>query len=126
MLALVTGPLFTYRAADRASFAWVEVENWASTWELKVAAVAQHCAEMLLGLGRPEDAVSVALRVLSIMPTHTALTEALIRAHAANGDRVAVRRVYEEHCGALQSLDLDHAAPSTAQLCCQLMEMHPF
>ena len=121
-LDLVTGPLFTYRAADRASFAWVEVENWVSTWELKVAAVAQRCADLLLDVGRAEEAGDVALRILGIMPTHAGLTENLMRVHAANGDRLAVRRVYEEHVGALLALDLDEAADSTSELVDRLLE----
>jgi DNA-binding SARP family transcriptional activator len=115
-LELVSGPLFTYRAADRASFAWVEVENWISIWELKVAAGAQRCADLLLDLGRIDEAVDTAVRILGTMPTHTALTETLMRAHAANGDRLAVRRVYEEHLRALAILDLDAPEDSTSSL----------
>lgn len=44
-LELVEGPVFTYRNADRASYAWVEVGNWISTWELKVTdAAAEHAS----------------------------------------------------------------------------------
>jgi DNA-binding SARP family transcriptional activator/nucleoid-associated protein YgaU len=115
-LELITGPLFTYRAADRASFAWVDVENWISTWEVKVALAAQQCTELLLGLGRTDEAVDTAARILGIMPTHAGLTEALMRAHAANGDRLAVRRVFEEHVRALDALDLDAPDDSTLSL----------
>lgn len=115
-LDLVTGPLFTYRAVDRASFAWVEVENWASTWELKVAAAAQRCADLLLDIGRAEEAADVALRILGIMPTHAGLTENLMRAHAANGDRTAVERVYRDHVNALHALDLDEVGEATTAL----------
>src|SRR5205807_9960734 len=45
----ISGAPFTYRGGDRPSFAWVEVENWASTWELKVAAVAQRSEERRVG-----------------------------------------------------------------------------
>ncbi len=115
-LELVTGPPFTYGYADRGSFAWVELENWISRWELKVAAVAQRCAELLLDVGRGEEAVEVALHALAILPTHASLTETLLRAHAANGDRLAVRRVYQDHLTALQALDLDDSEDSTATL----------
>jgi DNA-binding SARP family transcriptional activator/nucleoid-associated protein YgaU len=121
-LELVTGPLFTYRNADRASFAWVDVENWVSTWELKVAAVAQRCADLLLDVGRSDEAVDVALHALGILPTHTGLTETLMRAHAANGDRLAIQRVYQEHVGALQALDYDDAEESTVELRNRLLE----
>ena len=53
------------------------------------------------------------------MPTHTGVTEALMRAHAANGDRLAVRRVYEEHLTALEALDLDAPATLTAYAYCE-------
>lgn len=119
---LVTGAPFTYRGADKSSFAWVDVENWASTWELKVAAVAQRCSDLLLDLGRCEEAVEASMQALAAMPTHTGVTEALMRAHAANGDRLAVRRVYEEHLTALDALDLDAPDESTSDLFDQLVE----
>lgn len=115
-MELVTGPPFTYRSADRASFAWVEVENWVSRWELKIAAVAERCTDLLLDLGRTEEAVDVARHALGIIPTHSGLTESLMRAHAANGDRVAVQRVYKEHAAALEALELDDVAESTESL----------
>ncbi len=121
-LGLVTGPLFTYRNADRASFAWVDVENWVSIWELKVAAVAQRCADLLLDVGRFDEAVDVALHALGILPTHTGLTETLMRAHAANGDRLAIQRVYQEHVGALRALDYDDAEESTVELRNRLLD----
>ena len=106
----------------RASFAWVDVENWVSTWELKVAAVAQRCADLLLDVGRSDEAVDVALHALGILPTHTGLTETLMRAHAANGDRLAIQRVYQEHVGALQALDFDDAEESTVELRDRLLD----
>ncbi len=121
-MELVTGPPFTYRSADRASFAWVEVENWVSRWELKIAAVAERCTDLLLDLGRTEEAVEAARHALGIVPTHAALTEALMRAHAANGDRLAVQRVYQEHVGALEALDLDAPEDSTTDLYDQLVD----
>ncbi len=122
-LELVTGPPFTYGYADRGSFAWVELENWISRWELKVAAVAQHCAEMLLDFGRNDEAVEAALHALGIIPTHTGLTETLMRGHAANGDRLAVRSVYQDHVMALRSLELEEAAVSTADLLMTLLRV---
>lgn len=89
--------------------------------ELKVAAVAQKCADLLLDLGRTDEAAEVALHALSIIPTHTALTETPMRAHAANPDRLAVQRVYEEHVGASETLDLDDAEESTSKLCERLL-----
>jgi DNA-binding SARP family transcriptional activator len=121
-MELVTGKLFNYRNADRSSFSWVDLENWVSRWEMKVAAVAQRCADLLLDVGRVDEAVDVALHALSVIPTHSALTESLMRAHAANGDRLAVQRVYQEHLGALESLDLDDAEASTTELCERLLD----
>jgi len=121
-MELVTGRLFNYRNADRASFAWVDVENWVSICELKVAAVAQRCTDLLLDLGRGEEAVELALGALAVIPTHAGLTESLMRAHAANGNRLAVQRVYEEHVGALHALNLDDAMESTSELFELLLE----
>ena len=115
-LDLVTGPVFTYRHAERASFSWVDLENWASIWELKIAAVAQDCAQLNLDLDRPADAAAVAQHALTIIPTHAGLTETLMRAHAAAGDDHAVRRVYQAHLAALGALDLDDPAETTTDL----------
>jgi nucleoid-associated protein YgaU/DNA-binding SARP family transcriptional activator len=121
-LDLVTGRLFSYRNAARHSYAWVDVENWQSTWDLKVAAVAQHCAETYLDLGRHRDAVAIALHALDAVPVHTGLTETLMRAHAADGDRVAVQRVYQAHVAALHQLGLDDPEPSTTDLLDELCQ----
>jgi nucleoid-associated protein YgaU/DNA-binding SARP family transcriptional activator len=121
-LDLVSGRLFSYRNAEGHSYAWVDVENLQSTWDLKVAAVAQHCAETYIDLGRPGEAVAVALHALDAVSTHTGLTETLMRAHAANGDRVAVRGVYQAHVTALQKLGLDDPEPSTTDLLDELCQ----
>jgi DNA-binding SARP family transcriptional activator len=115
-LDLITGPVFTYRHSDRSSFSWVDLENLASIWELKIAAVAQHCAELYLDLEKPRDAATTAQHALTIIPTHSGLTETLMRAHAAAGDDHAVRRVYQAHLAALAALDLDDPDESTSNL----------
>jgi DNA-binding SARP family transcriptional activator len=119
-LDVVTGPVFTYREVDRASFTWVDLENLVSTWELRIAAVAERCADLYIEMGQPSDAVEVANRALTLIPTHTGITEALMRAHAANGDRLAVQRVFQAHASALEKLDLDDVAESTSELYEQL------
>lgn len=115
-LDLVRGPVFTYRAADRWSFTWVDLENWVSRWEPKVAAVAQHLAELCLDQHDPAGAIDAATRALGIVPTHVGLTETLMRAHAANGDPTSVDAVYQAHANALEQLDLDDVADSTHDL----------
>ncbi len=115
-LDLLTGPLFSYRSADKASFTWVDTENWVSTWELKVASVAERCARLLLELERPDEAAEVAVNALSVIPTHSTLTETLMQSYADSGDSHAVRRVYDDHLKALRSLEIDDADESTADL----------
>ena len=39
-----------------------------------------------------------------------------MRAHAANGDRLAVQRVFHAHASALEQLDIDDVADSTNEL----------
>jgi DNA-binding SARP family transcriptional activator len=124
-LELVTGPVFTYRYSDRSSFSWVDLENLASLWELKVAAVAQRCAELYLDLDQAADAAAVAHRSLTIIPTHSGLTETLMRAHAEAGDDHAVRRVYQAHLAALAALDLDDPDESTTELYDELRQGTP-
>lgn len=106
-LDLVDGPVFTYRNADRASYVWVDVENWISTWELKVTDTAEDLAQRYLDLGDFEGAVWAAQRGLLASRTHTRLTKVLIKAHFANGDARAAEQVFESHQAALEKLDLD-------------------
>ncbi|MGH9262996.1 MAG: bacterial transcriptional activator domain-containing protein, partial [Acidimicrobiales bacterium] len=115
-LDLVRGPVFDYPSTERDSYSWVDVENWISTWELKVTSTAERAAALYLDLGEPTEAVQVAERTLRAVPTHPGLTEVLMQAHAANGDRLAVQRVYQAHVNALDQLDLDTVADSTAEL----------
>jgi DNA-binding SARP family transcriptional activator/nucleoid-associated protein YgaU len=115
-LDLVRGPVFDYPSTERDSYSWVDVENWISTWELKVTSTAERAAALYLDLGEPTKAVQVAERTLRAVPTHPGLTEVLMQAHAANGDRLAVQRVYQAHVNALDQLDLDTVADSTAEL----------
>jgi len=115
-LDLVRGPVFDYPSTERDSYSWVDVENWISTWELKVTSTAERAAALYLDLGEPTEAVQVAERTLRVVPTHPGLTEVLMQAHAANGDRLAVQRVYQAHVNALDQLDLDTVADSTAEL----------
>jgi DNA-binding SARP family transcriptional activator len=121
-LEVVSGPVFTYRDVDRASYTWVDLENLVSTWELRIAAVAERCADLYIDCGRPSDAAEVATRALTLIPTHTGITEALMRAHAANGDRLAIQRVFQAHASALEQLDLDDVAESTSELYASLSE----
>ena len=108
-LEKVKGPVFSYRHADRASFAWVDIDNWLSRWELKVTSTAEDLAERLLALGDREGAVWAAERGLLVAKTHERLVELLVQAHLANGDEVAAQRVIESHRATLERLDLDDA-----------------
>lgn len=120
-LELVTGPIFTTTAdKGRSSFTWVDVENWISRWELKIANAAQRCAELLLELDRPDEAVGIAERALAVMPTHPDLTEVVMRAHAAVGDANSLKRVFEAHVGALEDLDFDDPDESVGALYAEL------
>jgi DNA-binding SARP family transcriptional activator len=121
-LDVVSGPVFTYRDVDRASYTWVDLENLVSTWELRIAAVAERCADLYIDIGQPNDAAEVANRALTLIPTHTGITEVLMRAHAANGDRLAVQRVFQAHASALEQLDLDDVAESTSELYASLSQ----
>jgi nucleoid-associated protein YgaU/DNA-binding SARP family transcriptional activator len=115
-LDLVRSRVFEYPSTASDSYSWVDVENWVSTWELNVTTVAERTVDLCIDLGNPAAAAHVAERTLRAVPTHSGLTEALMRAHAANGDRLAVQRVYQAHVNALETLDLDSVADSTAEL----------
>ena len=109
-LELVEGPVFTYRNVDRMSYVWVDVDNWISTWELKVTEVAEDLAQRYLALGDPEGAVWAARRGLKTCQTHTRLTQLLVQAHGAAGDMMAAERVLQSHRAALEKLELDDDA----------------
>ena len=106
-LELVEGPVFTYRNAERGSFVWVDVENWISTWELKVTDTAEDLAQRCLDVEDVDGAVWAARRGLDASHTHTRLTKLLMQAYFAKGDIRAAERVFESHQSALEKLELD-------------------
>jgi DNA-binding SARP family transcriptional activator len=85
-IALYRGP-YLHDAGDAP---WALIERNRLTTRYTAAAV--RCGELLIGLGRPEDAVDRAARALSAdlwcEPAH----RLLVRAHAATGDRLAAGR----------------------------------
>ncbi len=91
-LELVRGPVFTYRSLDRSSYVWIDLENWMTTWELKVAVAATRLNELALELGETETTVWAAERGLLALPTNSPLTEALMKAYRARGDGRQRRR----------------------------------
>jgi hypothetical protein len=105
-LDLVHGPVFHYRNADRASYVWVDLENWHTTAELRVTDVAEDIARRHLDHGNQHAAINAARRGLIASPTHSRLTRLLMEAHAAKGDLAAARRVFEDHVAALGQLEL--------------------
>jgi len=113
-LELVDGPVFTYRSVDRMSYVWVDVDNWISTWELKVTDAAEELAQRYLDLGDTEGAVWAARRGLSTCQTHARLTRLLMQAHIAGGDRLAAERVLKSHRAALEKLELDDEGEDTS------------
>ena len=115
---LVSGPIFTYPGDKRNSpdWAWIALEDWHSIWDQKISALASRLTDLCVAAGDTRQAVEVAEKTKRIIPTDTELTERLMRAHAANGNLAAVRRVYEDHVEALAHLDLDEPAESTTAL----------
>lgn len=115
-LELVTGPVFTYRNADRAAYAWVDTDNWISSTELKITGLAEDLAQRYLDADDVDGAIWAASRGLAAVPTHSRLTAVLMRAHAAAGDPDVATTVYESHLNALDALDLDDVDPDLADL----------
>ena len=111
-LELVSGPVFTYRTSDRTSYVWVDHENWISSTELKVTCTAERLACLYLVAGDHDGAVWAASVGLKAAPTHSRLTEVLMRAHHAAGDRRAIEQVFSSHVNALQKLDIDEVDPA--------------
>lgn len=121
-LDLVTGRPFSYPNTARCSFAWVDVEHHATTWEFKVAGVAKAYAELCLDLGYRDDALDVLHDLLLAMPLNSALVKALMRTHLAAGNRSAAEGVYNSTprrsillaAGSRPSSPLCATSPSTA------------
>jgi DNA-binding SARP family transcriptional activator len=110
-LELVEGPVFTYRSTERASYVWVDVGNWHTTWELKVTDAAEDLAQRCIDHGDLDGAVWAAQRGLHTSTTHPRLTKLLIRSYFAKGDPRAATQVFESHQAALHELDLDDVDP---------------
>ncbi|QYG94323.1 hypothetical protein HC251_24865 (plasmid) [Iamia sp. SCSIO 61187] len=106
-LGLVTGKVFSYPSRARSSYTWIDVENLVNRWEVRIAGVAQQCAETYIDLGEPEAAADVLHSVTAALPLHSGLAEALMRAHAAAGNRQAVLSAYAAYIKGLDDLDLD-------------------
>lgn len=115
-LELVRGPVFTYRSNDRDSYIWIDLENWLSSWELKVINAALELSEFALDLDDAETAVWAAEQGLRVSSLHSTLIEALMRALWRRGDSEAAERVYQSHAAALEDIDGDSVADSTIDL----------
>lgn len=115
-LHLLTGKPFSYPNAARASFGWVDFEHHATTWELRVAGVAQACAALHLDAGEPRAAITMLRHVVQVIPLNSALVEALMRAHLADDDRAGAESVYREHAAALEQATLGDPEDSIEQL----------
>ncbi|MCB1010630.1 MAG: LysM peptidoglycan-binding domain-containing protein [Microthrixaceae bacterium] len=115
-LDLVTGKPFTYANAARNSYGWVDFEHYATTWEQRVAGVAQACSAMHLDLGEPAEAIAVLRRILHAIPLNSGVVESLMRAHIAHDDRPAAESVYKEHVSALVQAKLGDPSDTIEQL----------
>ncbi len=115
-LELVRGPLFAYRSAERASYVWVDLENWVTTWEVKVIDASLRLVQLSLDIGDVDGAIWAAQRGLLVAPVHSALTESLMAAYHERGDRLAAERVYRSHLTALEQLEIDDVADTTVEL----------
>lgn len=115
-LELVESPPFGYRYADRWSYVWVDLEHWSAGTEAKVVEVAWRLWHLCHDDGDFDGAIWAARRGLSASPANSELTEALMRAYVAAGDRDAAEEVFVGHAKALERLDIDEPAPTTVDL----------
>lgn len=115
-LELVEGPPFGYRHADRGSYTWVDLHHWSVTTDAKVVEVAWRLWDLCYSGGDFEGAIWAARRGLLASPGNAELTEALMRAYVASGDRNAAEDVFLSHAKALDQLDQDEPAPTTLEL----------
>lgn len=115
-LELVDGPPFGYRHADRGSYAWVDLHHWSVTTDAKVVEVTWRLWQLCHSEGDFDGAIWAARRGLLASLGNAELTEALMRAYVASGDREAAEDVFVSHAKALDQLDQDEPAPTTLEL----------
>lgn len=115
-LELVDGPVFSYRNADRGSFVWVDLEHWVAETEAKVVEVAWKLWQLCTEAEDTDGAIWAARQGLLASPANTELTEALMRAYLASGDRSSAEQVYDSHVKALDRLDFDEVPATTLDL----------
>ena len=115
-LDLVSGIPFSYPGGAGQSFGWIDLEHLATTWEYRIANIARACAEMYLDAGEPGPAIGVLRSVVHALPLDSAVAEALMRAHLANGDRAGLELAYKEHVAALAAADLGDPNDSIEEL----------
>lgn len=115
-LDLVAGKPFTYTGAARRSYGWVDFEHHATTWEQRVAGIAQACAAMYLDLGEQNEAIEMLRRIVQAIPLNSAVVETLMRAHLAADDPAGAEGVYREHVAALNQAKLGEPAEAIEQV----------
>jgi DNA-binding SARP family transcriptional activator len=115
-LALVRGKPFSYANAARASFGWVDFEHHATTWDHRIAGVAQAAAGLLIDARRYDDATVLLHRVVRAIPLNSSVVEALIGACLERGDLRGARAVYSEHATALRQAGLGEPGASLETL----------
>lgn len=124
-LDLIEGKIFICPYATLDGFSWIELENLHTIWDRKITDVADTLIDLHLDAGGHDAAIAVATSILTVLPANTKITEQLMRAHHAAGDRLAVQRTYKAHLSALQTLGLDEPEESTADLAEALIGKHP-
>lgn len=78
-LGLVTGQPFSYPNLGRGSFAWVDLEHHATTWELHITKAAQRFADVAATLDRGDDALPTLQRLCAALPADETLAELVCR-----------------------------------------------
>lgn len=115
-LDLVIGKPFTYANVARNSYGWVDFEHYATTWEQRVAGIAQACSAIQLDLGEAAEAISMLRGIAHAIPLNSGVVESLMRAHIAADDRAGAENVYKEHAAALAQAKLGDPADSIEEL----------
>ena len=115
-LDLVTARPFAYPNSARASYGWVDLEHHATAWETRIATAAQQCTDLYVELGQPDAANAMLCNIVQAIPLNSAVVEALMRVHIAEGDGASARRVYDAHAGALEQAKLGDPDDALQQL----------
>ena len=124
-LELVSGPVFSYRNAERHSYVWVDLESWHSDWEHRVVNLVSDLGRRYLELGDTAGAIWAGEQGRRASKTAPEPRRVLMEAHLAAGTPDAAIREFEAYKSGLEALDFDEVDSDLVVLYKEAKEVRP-